>query len=67
MNSGSFGKMEAAHEEQYFRRQQQEQLNNLKKHFQGDIERHEELIKKHLEAIELSKKKIQELAKDSSS
>ncbi|XP_063700658.1 ATPase inhibitor mai-2, mitochondrial-like isoform X2 [Culicoides brevitarsis] len=61
---GSFGKMEAAHEEEYFHKQRQEQLRKLKekqiheKSFREEaIKQHEDAIKRHAEAIkELEKK-----------
>merc|ERR1711893_590593 len=41
---GSFGKMEAAHEEQYFRKLQAEQLEKLKAHHEEEIARHKKKI-----------------------
>ena len=61
---GAFGKVEAAREEQYFRKKQAEQVERLKKHFDEEIVRHEQLIKQHRQAIEESKKKIEELSKE---
>ncbi|XP_050408289.1 ATPase inhibitor mai-2, mitochondrial [Patella vulgata] len=58
---GSFGKMEAAHEEQYFRKLQAEQLKRMKEHLGEEIEHHERSIKQHKEAIERHKKKIGQL------
>lgn len=55
--------MESAREEEYFRRKQREQLEGLKQHFHDEIERHEDLIRKHQEAIKQSKIKIEELTK----
>ncbi|XP_060066136.1 ATPase inhibitor, mitochondrial-like [Ylistrum balloti] len=48
---GSFGKMEAAHEEQYMRKLAQEQLQQLKTHHEAEIRQHEEAIKRHKENI----------------
>ena len=44
---GAFGKKEKAAEDQYFRQQQQKQLENLKKSHGDEIEHHEEEIKRH--------------------
>lgn len=60
---GAFGKMESAREEEYFRRKQANQIEDLKKHFHDEIDRHEELIKQHQKAIEESKKRIENLTK----
>ncbi|KAJ8020593.1 ATPase inhibitor, mitochondrial [Holothuria leucospilota] len=60
---GAFGKMEAAHEEQYFRRLQQEQLKNLKKHHDEEIEAHEREINRHKEAISRLYKRRKEIEK----
>ncbi|ESO83154.1 hypothetical protein LOTGIDRAFT_236756 [Lottia gigantea] len=58
---GSFGKMEAAHEEQYFRKLQAEQLKKMKEHLGEEIEHHERSIKQHKESIERHKKRIGQL------
>lgn len=55
---GSFGKMEAAREEEFFRKLQKKQLEILKKTTHDDIEFHENQIKMHQEAIKRHKKKI---------
>merc|ERR1711993_113431 len=59
---GGFGKMEAAREEQYFRKLQDEQINSLKRQHQEqsiyhdeEISFHNAAIKRHLEAIERHK------------
>ena len=44
---GAFGKKEKAQEDQYFRQQQQKQLDNLKKSHGEEIEHHEAEIKRH--------------------
>ncbi|XP_055620703.1 ATPase inhibitor mai-2, mitochondrial [Toxorhynchites rutilus septentrionalis] len=43
---GSFGKMEAAHEEEYFHRQQREQLQKLKTKTETDVSKTQEGAKK---------------------
>ncbi|CAB4004028.1 ATPase inhibitor A, mitochondrial-like [Paramuricea clavata] len=60
---GAFGKMEAAREEEYFRKLQQEQLQALRDHHresvkshEDEIQMHQESIKKHEDAIKRSKK-----------
>ncbi|XP_071486750.1 ATPase inhibitor mai-2, mitochondrial-like [Diadema antillarum] len=58
---GAFGKMEAAHEEQYFRKLQAEQLKALKKHHDEEIEAHEREIKRHEESIHRLKKRVSEI------
>ncbi|XP_011311328.1 ATPase inhibitor mai-2, mitochondrial-like isoform X1 [Fopius arisanus] len=55
---GSFGKMEAAHEDQYFYNQQKEQLQKLRDGLHDEISFHEEQIKRHQEAINRHKKRI---------
>lgn len=60
---GSFGKREAALEEQYFRKQQAEQLAKLKDHLKGEVKSHEELIKQHEETIRKTKEKLDDLKK----
>ncbi|RWS28287.1 ATPase inhibitor-like protein [Leptotrombidium deliense] len=61
---GAFGKMESAREEEYFRRKQAEQLEDMKKHLHEEIDRHQALIKEHEEAIKKSKKRIADMAKN---
>ncbi|XP_022083449.1 ATPase inhibitor A, mitochondrial-like [Acanthaster planci] len=58
---GAFGKMEAAHEEQYFRQLQAEQLKALKKHHDEEIEAHEREINRHAEEIKRLKKRRREI------
>merc|ERR1739846_66207 len=71
---GAFGKMEHAHEEQYFREQQQAQLKAIKEQqhqmaelHKREIKHHEELIKRHKESLEqyekLKKKTEKEMKK----
>ncbi|XP_038051751.1 ATPase inhibitor, mitochondrial-like [Patiria miniata] len=58
---GAFGKMEAAHEEQFFRQLQAEQLKALKKHHDEEIEAHEREINRHSEEIQRLKKRRKEI------
>ncbi|XP_072032270.1 ATPase inhibitor mai-2, mitochondrial-like isoform X2 [Amphiura filiformis] len=58
---GSFGKMEAAHEEQYFRKLQSEQFKNLKRHHDDEIEAHEREIRRHQEEVHRLKKRVDEI------
>lgn len=60
---GSFGKMEAAHEDQYFYNLQKQQLQKLKEDLHDEISFHEEQIKRHQEAINRHKKRITEMDK----
>ena len=50
-SGGAFGKKEAAVENEFFRRQQAEQLGKLKNMLQEEIKRHEDEIKHHQDAI----------------
>ncbi|XP_034937498.1 ATPase inhibitor mai-2, mitochondrial-like isoform X2 [Chelonus insularis] len=61
---GSFGKMEAAHEDQYFYNLQKEQLNKLRDGLHDEISFHEEQIKRHQEAINRHKKRINDMEKE---
>ncbi|XP_046578641.1 ATPase inhibitor mai-2, mitochondrial-like isoform X1 [Haliotis rubra] len=58
---GSFGKMEAAQEEQYFRKLQAAQLSALHDHLDEEIKHHQKQINNHKDAIERHKKKISQL------
>ena len=60
---GAFGKMEAAHEEQYFRQLQAEQLETLHQHHVDEIAFLEKEVKEQEEEIARHKKKIQDLKK----
>ena len=62
-SGGSMGKREVAQEEQYFRKQQAEQLAKLKEHLSGEVKAHENLIKQHEETIRKTKEKIEEIKK----
>ncbi|KAL7301461.1 hypothetical protein TKK_0005901 [Trichogramma kaykai] len=58
---GSFGKMEAAHEDQYFYNQQKEQLAKMREGLHDEISFHEEQIQRHQEAINRHKKRMSEM------
>ncbi|CAK9824356.1 ATPase inhibitor mai-2, mitochondrial, partial [Anthophora retusa] len=60
---GSFGKMEAAHEDQYFYNLQKQQVQKLKDDLHDEISFHEEQIKRHQEAINRHKKRITDMNK----
>ncbi|BFZ21231.1 hypothetical protein BsWGS_24270 [Bradybaena similaris] len=64
---GSFGKMEATKEEQYFRQLQKEQLDKMKLMLEDEVFHHESQIRQHQEAIEQHKKKIERIRKEESS
>ncbi|XP_041361308.1 ATPase inhibitor mai-2, mitochondrial-like isoform X1 [Gigantopelta aegis] len=55
---GAFGKMEAAREEEYFRKQQKEQLKEIRKLMTEEMDYHAKQIETHKEAIDRHKKKI---------
>ncbi len=58
---GSFGKMEAAHEDQYFYNLQKEQITKLREGLHDEISFHEEQIKRHQEAINRHKKRMADM------
>jgi len=58
---GKFGEMEAAREDQYFRKLQAEQLGKLKKSMSDSLAFHKEQVEDHEKALEHHKKKIKEL------
>ncbi|XP_064651934.1 ATPase inhibitor mai-2, mitochondrial-like isoform X2 [Lineus longissimus] len=58
---GSFGKMEAAREEEYFRKLQKKQFGDMTEGLEKEIEYHEYHVKHHKEAIERHKKRIGQL------
>ncbi|CAD6221872.1 GSCOCG00005210001-RA-CDS [Cotesia congregata] len=60
---GSFGKMEAANEDQYFYNQSKDQLAKLRDELHDEISFHEEQIKRHQEAITRHKSRIQTMDK----
>jgi len=61
---GSFGKMEAAREEEYFRRLQKLQLQNLRKQVDDEVEHHEQQMRHHKEMIERHRKRQKEIAQE---
>merc|ERR1712110_143481 len=64
---GALGRMEAAQEEQYFRKLQAEQLKSMKHMLEDEVSHHEAQIRQHQEAIAHHKKKIDRLHKGSDS
>ncbi|KAL4218073.1 hypothetical protein ACF0H5_022810 [Mactra antiquata] len=72
---GAFGKMEAAHEEEYFRKLRAQQLQELKKHMKQEMKEHykenieqlEQQVKAEEETIARHKKRIAELKKKADS
>ncbi|XP_076437570.1 ATPase inhibitor mai-2, mitochondrial-like isoform X1 [Babylonia areolata] len=58
---GAFGKMEAAHEELYFKKLNAIQLQRIKDHLEEEVDHHLQAIRDHQEAIERHKKKIKKL------
>lgn len=62
---GAFGKMEAAREEQYFRKKEAEQISHLKEHIHDQISSHKKLIKQHEEEIQKAKETLKILEKES--
>ncbi|XP_048730185.1 ATPase inhibitor A, mitochondrial-like isoform X1 [Ostrea edulis] len=58
---GTFGKIEAAREEEFIRRLNSQQLKALKDHLDVEVDHHEKIIKEHQAAIQRHKKKIAEL------
>ncbi|XP_060639942.1 ATPase inhibitor, mitochondrial [Anolis sagrei] len=61
---GTFGKKEAAEEERYFRKLQQEQLSQLRKHHEEEIGHHKKEIERLQKEIERHKSKIKKLDDD---
>ncbi|XP_062606660.1 ATPase inhibitor mai-2, mitochondrial-like isoform X2 [Saccostrea cucullata] len=59
---GTFGKIEAAREEEYIRRLQKQQLKELRRHLSVEINILEKEVRSHQEAIKRHKQKISELA-----
>ncbi|XP_011505526.1 PREDICTED: ATPase inhibitor mai-2, mitochondrial-like [Ceratosolen solmsi marchali] len=60
---GAFGKMEAAHEDQYFYNLQKEQIAKLKTDLTDEISFHKEQIKRHEDAIKRHSQKINDMDK----
>ncbi|XP_023951587.1 ATPase inhibitor mai-2, mitochondrial isoform X1 [Bicyclus anynana] len=61
---GTFGKMEAAREDEYFYKKQKEQLSNLKGHLDKEISFHQEQIKRHEDAIRRHKEQMSTINSD---
>ncbi|CAG0881928.1 unnamed protein product [Cyprideis torosa] len=61
---GAFGKMEAAREEQYFRKLQKEQLDRLKEHLDQEVGHHEREIARHQEAIERHRERMRKIEEE---
>merc|ERR1711997_293690 len=57
----AFSKKEKAEEDQFFRRQQMEQLKKPKDAHKDEISHHEDEIKRHQDAIQRHKDKIDEM------
>lgn len=62
---GAFGKREVAHEEQYFRKKQAEQLSQLHDHIQDEIRELWKQVRYHEEAVKRLQMKINSLRKTS--
>merc|ERR1711963_332247 len=62
----AFGKMEAAQEEQYFRKLEAQQLKKMKDMIEDEVDHHERQIRQHQEATAHHKKRISRLNKDGS-
>lgn len=60
---GAFGKRQATKEEEYFRKMNQSQLEELKNSLADEIEYHKDQIKEHAEDIERHKRKLEQLKK----
>ncbi|XP_002736767.1 uncharacterized protein LOC100374535 [Saccoglossus kowalevskii] len=60
-SGGSFGKREAAKEEEYFRKLQAQQLKSLRKQHDEEIDFHEAAIRRHKDAISRHKKKMHQI------
>ncbi|XP_023717084.1 ATPase inhibitor mai-2, mitochondrial-like [Cryptotermes secundus] len=58
---GAFGKLEAGREEEYFYKQQKEQLKKLKDDLKDEISFHEEQVKRHQEAIQRHKQRVKDI------
>ncbi|XP_046383532.1 ATPase inhibitor mai-2, mitochondrial-like [Ischnura elegans] len=60
---GAFGKMQVAHEEEYFYKQQKELLKQLKSTISEEISDHKRKIVEHEEEIKKHRSRIEELEK----
>ncbi|XP_022311748.2 ATPase inhibitor mai-1, mitochondrial-like isoform X2 [Crassostrea virginica] len=58
---GTFGKIEAAREEEFIRRLQKQQLQELRRHLDVEISILQKEVRSHQEAIKRHKQKIAEL------
>ncbi|GFY59768.1 hypothetical protein TNIN_236971 [Trichonephila inaurata madagascariensis] len=58
---GSFGKMEVAREEEYFRRLQRRQIMRLRKNISKEILLSQKLVREHQDAIARLENRIAEL------
>ncbi|KAK7070671.1 hypothetical protein SK128_014207 [Halocaridina rubra] len=58
---GSFGKREAAQEEQYFRKVNEENIKKMRETLKEEVSFHEKQIKAHQEAIKRHKKKLDDI------
>ncbi|XP_021932629.1 ATPase inhibitor mai-2, mitochondrial-like isoform X2 [Zootermopsis nevadensis] len=58
---GAFGKIEAGREEEFFYKQQKEQLKKLKEDLKDEISFHEEQVKRHQEAIKRHKERVKDI------
>ncbi|KAH0631292.1 hypothetical protein JD844_005573 [Phrynosoma platyrhinos] len=61
---GAFGKKEAAEEERYFKKLQREQLAQMKKHHEEEINHHKKEIERLQKEIERHKSKIKKFSDD---
>ncbi|XP_055938203.1 ATPase inhibitor mai-1, mitochondrial-like [Argiope bruennichi] len=64
---GSFGKLQAAREEEYFRKLQRKQLLDLKKQINKEILLNQKLIHQHRESIARLEDRIAELVEQNES
>jgi len=55
------GRREVAQEDEYFHRQQNEQLTKIKDNLNDEISFHEEQVKRHEEAIARNKQRVAEI------
>ncbi|KAK4326676.1 hypothetical protein Pmani_002835 [Petrolisthes manimaculis] len=58
---GAFGKREAAQEEQYFRKLQQEQLEKMRSSLKEEVDFHKKQIKAHEDAVKRHEKRLKDL------
>ncbi|XP_055352845.1 ATPase inhibitor mai-1, mitochondrial-like [Paramacrobiotus metropolitanus] len=61
---GAMGKIEAAREEEFFRKLQKQQLDDYKGHLNTEIKFHEEQIRAHKDAIERHKEAAKKAEQD---